>query len=510
MTTTARVPSRPSIAPEAGPLPSLSRTWVFGIAVAFVAFELALSARYGFHRDELYFLACARHLDWGYVDQPPLVPVVAWVATHLFGTSPTVIRLFPALAGGATVVITALMARELGGGRKAQAIAALAAATSPQVIGAFHLLSPTPFDMFFWAAISFVFLRFLRTDDQRLWVVIGLLAGVGLMNKLNVGFLLVGLAVGLLLTRRVRVLLSPWVWAGAGIALAIFLPYIVWNAQHDWAALSMLHSLHSENSSLGASIEFIPAQFFVVGPVLIVLWLAGLRRAFASPSTKPIGIAYLVLLALFALTGAKVYYLAGIYFVLFALGGVWAEERLDAKQPPRGLRGWVALMLVGLVLALPVTLPVLPENAMPRGSWIGNVDKDLSATVGWPQFVHQIADIAATLPADQRAHLVVFTGDYGAAGAIDQYGSEYGLPHAISGHNSYWWWGPAGARDASTTIAVNLSKSYLLSIFSQVTPAGTVATPNGVWSEERGEPIWLCTGQKISWAEAWPAAQHYG
>ncbi len=375
MTTTARVPSRPSVAPEAGPLPSLSRTWVFGIAVAFVAFELALSARYGFHRDELYFLACARHLDWGYVDQPPLVPVVAWVATHLFGTSPTVIRLFPALAGGATVVITALMARELGGGRKAQAIAALAAATSPQVIGAFHLLSPTPFDMFFWAAISFVFLRFLRTDDQRLWVVIGLLAGVGLMNKLNVGFLLVGLAVGLLLTRRVRVLLSPWVWAGAGIALAIFLPYIVWNAQHDWAALSMLHSLHSENSSLGASIEFIPAQFFVVGPVLIVLWLAGLRRAFASPSTKPIGIAYLVLLALFALTGAKVYYLAGIYFVLFALGGVWAEERLDAKQPPRGLRGWVALMLVGLVLALPVTLPVLPENAMPKGSWIGNVEQ---------------------------------------------------------------------------------------------------------------------------------------
>jgi hypothetical protein len=220
--------------------------------------------------------------------------------------------------------------------------------------------------------------------------------------------------------------------------------------------------------------------------------------------------AYLVLLVLFTLTGAKVYYLAGIYFVLFAFGGVWAEERLDAKQPPRGLRGWVTLMLVGLLLALPLVLPVLPESAMPKGSWMNNVNKDLSATVGWPQFVHQISYIAATLPADQRAHLVVFTGDYGAAGAIDQFGPAYGLPHAISGHNSYWWWGPAGATDGSTTIAVNLSKSYLLSIFSHVRSAGSVATPNGVWSEERGEPIWLCTGQKISWAAAWPAAQHYG
>jgi Dolichyl-phosphate-mannose-protein mannosyltransferase len=508
MTTATRLPSPP--ASDTEPLPRLSKPWVFGIAAGFTALELALSARYGFHRDELYFLACARHFAWGYVDQPPLVPAVAWTGAHLFGSSPTAIRVIPALAGGATVILTASMARELRGGRKAQAIAALAAATSPQVLGAFHLLSPTPFDMFFWAAICFVFLRFLRTGDRRLWLLIGLLAGVGLMNKLNVGFLLIGLAAGLVLARRGRVLLSPFVWAGAGIALVLFSPYVVWNAQHDWAALAMLHSLHSEDSGLGASLRFIPAQFFVVGPVLIVLWLAGLRRALTTPLTTPIGIACLVLLVLFAATGAKVYYLAGIYFALFALGGVWAEERLDEKQPARGLRGWVVLMLAGLVLALPLTLPVLPERALPKGSWVGNVDKDMSATVGWPQFAHQIADIAATLPAAQRAHLVVFTGDYGAAAAIDQYGAAYGLPRAVSGHNTYWWWGPAGARDGVTTIAVNLPRSYLLGIFSQVKPAGSVATPNEVWSEERGEPIWICTGQKISWAAAWPAARHYG
>ncbi len=403
MTTATRVPSPPAAAPATGPLPPLWRTGVAVIAAGFTALEMGLSARYGFHRDELYFLACARHLAWGYVDQPPFVPATAWLATHLFGTSPTTIRVFPALAGGVTVLMTASMARELRGGRKAQAIAALAAATSPQVLGAFHLLSPTPFDMFFWAAICFAFLRFLRTGDQRLWLLIGLLAGVGLLNKLNVAFLIFGLGLGLLLARRGRTLLSPWAACGAGIVLLIWLPNIVWNAQHDWAALSMLHALHAENSSLGASLEFIPSQFFVVGPVLIVLWLAGLRRALTSPMTKPIGIAYLVLLLLFTLGGAKPYYLAGMYFVLFASGGVWAEARLDRRQPARGLRGWIALMLVGLVMALPLTLPVVPESAMPKGSWIGNVDKDLSATVGWPRFVRQIADVAATVPPGQRA-----------------------------------------------------------------------------------------------------------
>jgi hypothetical protein len=510
VTTALRIPPPSAVAPDSEELPSVSWPWVGTVAAAFVVLELALSARYGFHRDELYFLACARHLAWGYVDQPPLVPATAWLSTHLFGISPTAVRVVPALAGGATVVITALMARELHGGRKAQTIGALAAATSPQVVGAFHLLSTTSFDMFFWAAICLVFLRIMRTGDQRLWLSIGLLSGIGLLNKFNVAFLLFGLATGLLLARRGRMLLSPWVWGAAGIALLVWLPNLVWNAQHDWAAVSMLHSLHTENSSLGASLQFIPEQFFVVGPVLIVLWLAGLRRALASPTTRSLGIAYLALLVLFTLTGAKVYYLAGMYFVLFAIGGVWAEERLESKQPPRGLRGWIALMLAGLVIGLPFTLPVLPESSMPKASSFGTADKDLSATVGWPQFVHQIADVATTLPPAERAHLVVFTGDYGAAGAVDLYGAAERLPHAISGHNSYWWWGPSGARNGATTIAVNLSRSYLLTVFSEVRPAGSVSTPHGVWSEERGEPIWICTEQRISWATAWRATRHYG
>ena len=510
--TVAAVEARPSIGVrETGSfLSPLQKRPVFGIALAMVALELAVAARYGYHRDELYFLACARHLAWGYVDQPPFVPAVARLSISLFGSSVVALRVFPALAGGAIVVFTALTARELGGGRRAQVLAALAAATSPQVLAGFHLLSTAAFDLFFWSAITLLVVRMLRTGDERLWLAVGAVAGIGLMNKFNVVFLFVGLVGGLLLGGRGRALRSWWPWAGAALALAFWSPNIIWNAQHDWAAFSMLRSLHQENSTLGASLAFIPSQLIVVGPVLVVLWLAGLRRLLRHEFARPLGFAYLVLLVLYALTGAKSYYLAGMYFVLFAAGGLWAEERLVNRRPPRGIRGWVALMTVGAIVAMPITLPVLPLGALARGPWEGNINKDLSATVGWQSLVGQIAKVSDGLPAAQRANLVIFTGDYGAAGAVDLYGGRYGLPHAISGDNSYWWWSPGNARNGATTIAVNLPSTYLHTIFGQVTLAGTVDTSDGVWTEERDAPIWICRDQKVSWAQAWPNARHYG
>jgi 4-amino-4-deoxy-L-arabinose transferase-like glycosyltransferase len=508
---TVHVVSRQVVADRrGGGLPPIWWKGVVAVAAAMVAVELGVAARYGFHRDELYFLACARHLAWGYVDQPPFVPMVAWLSTHLMGTSPVAVRVFPALAAGATVILTACMARELGGSRRAQLLAALAAATSPQVLAAFHLLSTTAFDLLFWAAISFVVLRLLRTRDERLWLVIGALVGLGLLNKVNVGFLVAGVVAGFVLGGRSRDLRSPWLGAGAALALLIFAPNVVWNATHDWASLAMMRSLHQENSGLTASLTFIPAQFIVVGPVLIVFWLAGLRRLLASSFARALGIAFISLLVLFAVAGAKTYYLGGMYFALFAGGGVWVEERMTPTTAGRTVRRWAALMLVGGLIGLPLALPVLPESMLARGEWESKINKDLSATVGWNDFVKQVDQVANRLPGDERANLVVFTGDYGAAGAVDLYGSRYRLPHAISGHNSYWWWGPAGARNGTTTIAVDLPRDYLLTIFSQVQPAGTVTAPYGVWTEERGDPIWICRGQKETWAQAWRAARHYG
>jgi len=509
-TTTSRVRAERPPTTVRSSLAKLYLGPVLGLAAGLVALELAVAGRYGYHRDELYFLACARHLAWGYVDQPPLAPAVVRLATAMFGSSLIGLRVFPALAGGAAVVFTGLMARELGGGRRAQALAALATATSAEVLAAMHLLSTTAFDLFFWSAITLLLLRLLRTGEPRWWLAIGAVAGIGLLNKYNVAFLFVGLAVGLLASGRGRTMLGPWPWAGAGLALAIWSPNLVWNAQHDWAAFSMLHSLQQENSTVGASISFIPAQVVIMGPVLVLLWVGGLRLLLRHDFARPLGIAYLTLVVLYTLTGAKPYYLAGMYFVLFAAGALWADQRLAARGRPGGLRRMVAWIVIGGAVVIPLTLPVLPVTALAKGPWEGQINKDLSATVGWPMFVRQIADVAATVPPAQRSHLVIFTGDYGAAGAVDLYGGRYGLPHAISGHNSYWWWGPGSARNGATTIAVNLPRSYLQTIFSEVIPAGSVATPDGVWSEERGDPIWICRGQKETWAQAWPNARHYG
>jgi Dolichyl-phosphate-mannose-protein mannosyltransferase len=499
------------VGPRPSTLAPLSTRPVLGIAAGFLALELTVSGRYGFHRDELYFLACAHHLAWGYVDQPPLVPLLAWLSSHVFGTSPEAIRILSAIAGASAAVVAALMARELGGGRRAQVLATLATATSPQVLAACHLLSTTAFDELFWSLACYATLRILRLPEApQWWLVLGAAVGIGLLNKWNIGFLAAALVVGFVVGGRGRDFLTPWPWAAAGIAVALWLPNLVWNAQHQWAEVAMTRSLHQESGGLGAALGFIPSQVLVVGPVLVVFWVAGLRRLLRERRWRPIGIAYLVLLIAFMLTGAKSYYLAGMYFVLFAAGGVWAETRLLTHRPPKGLRGWVALMLAGLVFALPLSLPVLPQAALPTTSWESNINKDLSATVGWPQFVLQVATIADRLPAQDRARLVIFTGDYGAAGAIDLWGDQYGLPQAISGHNSYWWWGPGTASDDSTTIAINLPAAYLETIFTRVRAAGRVQTPQNVWTEERGDPIWICTGQETTWSGAWLTARHYG
>jgi 4-amino-4-deoxy-L-arabinose transferase-like glycosyltransferase len=483
---------------------------VAAICVVFVALESVVSSRYGIHRDELYFLQCAHHLAWGYVDQPPLVPFLALLQTSLFGVSATALRILPALAGGTTVVITALMARELGGGRAAQTIGALAAATSAQLLAMFHTLSTAAFDALFWCLISWVTLRLCRTGERRLLLVIGALTGLGLMNKLDVAFLVIALGAAVALGPHRRLLLNRMALAGAAIALVIFSPDLAWNATHGWAQLSMLSSLHHENSTLGASITFVPAQLFVVGPVLALLWIGGLWRLWRDPTGRPLAIAFLALLVFFAVSGGKTYYLAGSYYALFAAGGVWAEERLEQRGKSQRVRGWAALLVLAGVLALPLTLPVLPATALPSGSWEGQINKDLSATYGWPSFVAQVAHIAGGLPHTEHRRLVLFTGDYGAAGALDLYGPQYGLPAAISGHNTFWWWGPGNSPEDSTTIAVDLPRRYLKTIFSTVVLAGTVATPDDAWTEERGDQIFLCTGQIESWATAWLSARHYG
>ena len=336
-----------------------------------------------------------------------------------------------------------------------------------------------------------------------------MVTGVALLNKYNVVFLVAALAVGVVATGRGRLLRGRWPALGAALALLIVAPNVIWNAAHGWPAIAMLRSLHAENSTLGASIGFAPAQLLFVGPFLAPLWLGGLATLWRDARARVFPVAYGTLVVAYVLTGAKPYYLAGIYFVLLAAGGVWVDRWIAARAR-RHARDVAIWLVAGAVLGAALTLPVLPVAALPRSSWESKINKDLSATVGWPQFVRQVVAVRSRLPASARPGLVVLTGDYGAAGAIDEFGARYGLPHAISGHNNYWLWGPGAARNGATTIAVNLPRSLLTRLFATVRSAGTVHTPHDVWTEERGAPIWICQYQRVTWAAAWSDLRHYG
>ena len=425
------------------------RTFVVA-GVVFVGL-MAVSGRYGFHRDELYFLDCARHLSAGYVDQPIASPLLARFSLWAFGLSLTGLRLWPSLAAAATVVLAGLLAREFGGRRSAQLLAAVAVATMPALIGADHLFGPTGFDLLFWTALTLVVARLGRTADPRLWIPAGTILGVGLANKHSIGFFALALCIGLFAAGGRPLLVNRWFVAGAAIAVVFTVPDIWWQATHHWATIAMTNSLNRENGGLGNIPTWIVGQLFETNLALAWVWMVGLVFLWRSdrPAWRALVWAYGLLFVLFALTtGAKVYYLAGAYPALLAAGSVRIEGWL-ASRPDR-LQRLVALVVVITVIELPLVLPVLPARDI---GWTYGVDPELAETVGWPELLHTVDSAWRSLPTYQRDHAVIFTADYGEAGAINELGRGTGLPTAVSGQNSEWFWGP-GDPLATTVLAV--------------------------------------------------------
>lgn len=499
------------VVPEPAPSDARAIAVVVAIAAAHVLVQLLVSTRYGYHRDELYFLAAARHLAWGYVDQPPFTPAAAWLAQALFGDSLVGLRLFPAMAGGATVLLGGLVARELGGRRYAQVLAALCMAVSTYVLLVGHMLGTTAFDQLAWALCLYLVVRLLRTGDERLWLLVGLVAGVGLLNKHLVLFLGAGLVVGLLLTEQRRQLRSTWLWAGGALALLVFAPNLLWQVQNGWPTVEMTRSLQARNGSLGASLAFVPFQLLMVNPFLTPIWLVGLWWLLQAPDGRPyrpLGWTYVVILLLFVVIGGKPYYLAPMYVVLLAAGAI-VVERATAR-PRRRLLSRPALIgpvaAAGL-LASPIALPILPPavlNTVP----LHKANPELAEQLGWTELVEAVAAAHDSLPPAERAGVTILALNYGQAGAIDLLGASRGLPSAISGHNNYWLWGPGRAGDG-TTIAVGFRPERLEPLFGEITQAGRIANAHGVDNEEQGAPIWLCRQPRMSWADAWPSIKHY-
>ena len=422
----------------AGGVAAFDRRVIVVGAVVF-AVLLAVSTRYGFHRDELYFMECARHLQASYVDQPVLTPLLAWVSLKLFGVSLLGLRMWLALAAWATVVLAGLTAREFGGGRRAQLLAAVATATMPVVLGGDHLFGPTAFDILAWAALALVVARIGRTGDARWWPLGGLVLGLGLANKHSVGLFAAALVIGVLLAGGRRLVLNRWFALGAAIAVAFTIPDIWWQTQHQWATIAMSRALADENGGLANIAGWVIGQLLMSALALVVVWVAGLR--FLWRSGLPLWRALVWAYAILSCSSRS---------PREGRSTTW-RGRISSSWPPgpwpstagwppgRPVRRLLLATAVCTALAVPLVLPVLPPGDV---GWTQKINPVLAESVGWPQLVGTVRTAWFSLPAAQRASAVIFASNYGEASAINVLGRGTGLPQAVSGHNTYWWWGP--------------------------------------------------------------------
>ena len=429
------------------------------LALAKFALHIATAGRYGIFRDELYYLACANHLDWGYVDHPPLIALVTWFCTHVFGTSLFGLRFLPAIAGGMLVWVTAQIARELGGGRFAQCFAAFAIIPVPIYLVLDHWLTMNAFEPLLWMTVLWLALRMLFQNEPRYWLAIGALCGIGLENKYSMILLAAGLVFALLVTPERRILKSWWFLAGAGIAMLLFLPNLVWLIHHNFPFLEFERNSRMSGSRIERSpIAFIADQILIMNPLLAPLWIGGLVWLLTAKSARKyrfLGWTFLAIFLLLLLLKAKNYYVSPVYPVLFAAGAV-ALERITERQ-----FWWVrnvyigSVLLAGIVLA-PLVMPLLPIHGFiayqqALGGFTPIRFENLQPSVlpqhfadefGWEEMARETGRAFGKLSKAEQKDTAIFANNYGEAAAIDFFGAKYGLPKAISKNESYWLWGP--------------------------------------------------------------------
>ena len=494
--------------------------WVYVIAAIYFTLHIITSTRYGYFRDALYYLACAEHLAPGYVDQPPLIAVLGWIARHTFGTSLTALLLWPALAGAARIILTAAFARELGAQRFGMILAAVLAATPGVWWVIDHQFAMNAFEPLFWGGLAYVILRIINTGNTKLWLAFGAIAGVGLLNKYSLVFFASALLAGVLLTRQRRILFTPWILAGGAIAFLIFLPNVVWNIQHYWPFLELMRNIRDTGKDvLLPPGKYLLQQMLMMNPVSFPFWFGGLLFYLFSReanSYRSFGLAFVIAIAFFMITHGKDYYSASAYVMLFAAGAV-ATERLLATRPKLQMLLQPACfiwLMLGVVPLLPLVLPVLPIETFVRyqsrlpfevpkteRSFIGETLPQYYADeFPWPGMVATVAGVFHSLTPEEQQRTAIFGSNYGQAAAIDFFGPQYGLPKAISGHQNYFLWGP---RHYTGDIVILLGglEHEAREQFESVTVAATLNNPYAYRYENR--PILLCRGLKWNLQTEW-------
>jgi Dolichyl-phosphate-mannose-protein mannosyltransferase len=499
---------------------------VVAITAAKLLLHLATASRYGYFGDELYFLACGEHLDWGYVDQPPLIALVAWLVRHTLGTSLLAVRLPSALAGAALTLLTGLLARELGGGRFAMGLSAAASALAFVYVVMHYLFTMNAYEPLFWTGCAFIVVRIVKTGDQKLWLWFGLIAGLGLQNKYSMAVYGLGLVVGVLLAPERRALRQPWIWLGGAVAALVFLPNLIWNVQHGWPFFELMRNIRASGRDVVLSPgDYVLRQALNMNPANLPIWLAGLGWLLLSARGRPfraLGWAFLVTLATFVLTKGKDYYLAPAFATLLAAGAVAIESFTEAGGWRRFVRPALLVLLAGVTLPfIPMGLPILPaEQLLAYQERLGltlpaseeahgraPLPHHFAWQFGWDEMVAAVASTYQALPPEERARAAVIGNNYGESGAIDLLGPKYGLPlKALGTHQSYWLWGPGDA-GKDVLIVLGDRPDRLKRWCADVQVAAELSHPWGaVW--ENG-PILVCRQPRMSLREIWPKVKHW-
>ncbi len=496
--------------------------FVLYLAAVKLVFHLLIAGRYGIFRDELYYLACGQHLDWGYVDQPPLIALVAWIARHLFGDWLVGLRLIPAIAGAATVWLTGKLARDLGGGAFAQIIAALAVISVPIYLILHHWLTMNAFEPLIWLACGWCIVRAINTNDPHYWIWFGVLVGAGLETKYGIAFFVIAVVIAMLLTGERRFLITREFWIGALIAFAIFLPNLIWLARHNFPFLELMHNIRQTHRDVvRGPIAFVVDQIQIMNPVLCPLWIGGLIWLVFGKEGRRfriLGLTYVLLLAMFVGLRGKNYYLSPVYPVLFAAGGV-AFAKITVERFKWARLAYTVVVAISIIVLAPTVSPILsPERFLEYENQLGlrppkaenqptgPLPQYFADEFGWREMAEETARIYKALSPEEQARTAIFANNYGEAGAIDFFGPGLGLPKSICNHQSYWLWGPRDY-DGSIVIVLGSDGTGDRDHFASVEVAGHVAHPYSRRDEHFD--IFLCRGFTGDLRQAWAKIKKY-
>lgn len=497
-----------------------------GLSFAVFAAHMLVSGRYGYFVDELYYVACSKHLAWGYVDQPPLIAVITWLERVTLGDSLSALHFLPAVAAGLRVLLTGLIARELGARRFGILLACVCVMVAPIYLGLDSLLTMNVFESLFWMGAALVALKIFNGANPRLWLLFGAVCGVGLLNKHSMLFFGFGLFVGLVLTKQRRQFASPWIWLGGLIAVLIFLPNLVWEIQRHFPTVELLRNVQASgrNTELGPGM-FLVVQALILNPLSAPVWIAGLVELLRDPEGKGwrvLGIAYVVIMICMLTMHGRMYYPMPAYPMLFAAGGVAFERWLGRVRSGRWLKpAYVALVAVtGVMIAPFAYFPMLTVNQYiayskflhfgpPRIEThrLGPLPQIYADQFGWKEMAQVVADAYHKLPPEEQKSCAIFGQNYGQAGAIDFFGAKMGLPPAISGHQSYFYWGPRGYTGECMIVMAD-TPERLGELFESVEFAGRVEHPLSMPYEHFD--VFLCRKPKFGTLEKiWPQIKNW-